>query len=239
MRTVSDILAELNQAIGHDLTPGHDLTHDINEAGAYLYASHDWTWLNATAVLSQVADRSWSELPRDFGHMPRLRGHQNAPIVLVSMDELVAMRLANATTGMGFYAAIADGILDPADTGVPAKRLEWYPTPSTSGNAGIVQYKRTFRQVTAADASVPIAVAEELLGAFCRLARASAMRRESMIDQAAAEQAAALEELTTFIDRDMRSRLNFGPAMGGADRFARHAPPGGVRTAGVFVDFGA
>lgn len=239
MKPVSDILAELNQAIGYELTAGHNLTDDINDAGEYIYAAHDWLWLNTVETVRQVAGQAYSELPRDYGHMPRLQpANINTRCSLVTIDELQALRGSSDTTGGVYYGAIFDGMMIPSDTGVPTPRIEWFPTPNVSGVIGSLIYKRVFRRVSNADTSMPVAVPAQLLGPFVRLARAFAMGREDMANQAAAEKAAAMEELTVFIERDMRSRLNYGRATGGADRFAQ-SPFGRVgKTADVIVEFG-
>lgn len=238
MRSVSDILAELNQAIGYELTPGHNLAHDINDAGAYLYAAHDWLWLNATSPIRQIAGQAYSDLPRDYGSMPRLQPiDANVRVRLLTLEELLAMRGGIQIDGTISYGAILDGSTLPADTGVPTPRIEWHPVPSATATIGMLLYKRSFRRVDLIDTAVPVAVPADLLGPFVRLAKSFALGREDMQDKAAAEKAAAIEELGTFIDRDMRSRLNYGRARGGADRFAQ-TPFGRVgRTADVIVEF--
>lgn len=155
----------------------------INQAGNYLF-SKPWRFRERTArPVSLVANQNWAALPGDAEEVVSLtcKAGLGWRVELTSPEQIELFRNSTEPALMDsvFYAAMsrpwaqANGNALVAGSGMPAIRLDLYPTPQTSSSDSIIIRYRASWVAIASDAStdyvIPVpAYVEALLIAYAR-----------------------------------------------------------------------
>lgn len=156
----------------------------VNQASQYLF-SRPWRFRERTArPVSLIANQDWAALPGDAEEIVSLtvKAGLGWSVELTTPEQIQLFRTAMAPALMDsvYYAAMsrpwaqADGITPLVDgTGMPAVRLELYPTPqTTTTDSIIIRYRSGWVAVSDATADsyqIPVPpYVEALLIAYCR-----------------------------------------------------------------------
>lgn len=165
------------------VTQSQRIAEIINQAGQYLFTK-SWRFRERTArPLSIVAGQNWAALPGDAEDIISLtcKAGLGWNIELTSPEKMELMRTSvyPALSNSSYYAAMSrpwadsSGVALVDGTGLPAIRLELYPTPQSSSEDSIIlRYRSAWVPVsteTAESYIIPVpAYVESLLIAYAR-----------------------------------------------------------------------
>jgi hypothetical protein len=191
----------------------------LNEAGEFLVSMHSWDWLvRPSEALNTVASQSYIELPSDLAAIVSIEATDglNNSVRLTSLDEILALRTdTNAVAGWVRFAAVlwAEG-----SDGVPAPRLELWPTPG-SADTGVytVIYRRGW--ATLSDDGDTIRIPSWMHGVYLSIVRAIAAGYEEHDEASKQQRLAEIQlgpEFMAAKQRDCSMQIDYGPIEGGA-----------------------
>ncbi len=191
----------------------------LNEAGEFLCSMASWDWLvRPSEAISTTAGQSYVALPSDCAAVVAVEATDglNNAVQLTSLGRVLSLR-TDQGVGVGWYRFAA--VLWAEDSnGVPAPRLELWPTPNTSQTGVLtVIYRRNWATLT--DDGDTVRIPGFMKGLYLSIVRAIALGYE---DQDAASKAVRLAEIQAgpefraAINRDAEMQTDFGPLRGGA-----------------------
>jgi hypothetical protein len=134
-RTALELVNHVEHAAEGDLDPRLDPLRIVNDAGRYLCAMHEWTWLERPpANLSFVADTDYVVLPTDFNQMISVEPTSSIVIqvFMTTISTLLKLR-ADQVTSVFDYTVALEYPTQSATTARPGSaRLAVYPTPGSN-----------------------------------------------------------------------------------------------------------
>ena len=136
------------------LTVAQRVAQILNFAGHHLY-SHAWNWRERTAKnLSLTASQDFVELPDDVGTILNVypNGNTFRRVFLISPEAFSRFESDNLTiTDAVFYVTLARAKPGDDSTSInqqPPRRLDIYPTPSTTQtDAFSMRYRAEFQEI--------------------------------------------------------------------------------------------
>jgi len=189
MLTYGNLKSHIVLALGGQPSIVSGMTRDqriaeiVNQAGQYLF-SKPWRFRERTSrPLSLIAQQDYVVLPADVEDIISLisKGGLGWIVELTSPEQIETLRVASPMTNAGstFYATLSRPWADSSGaalvdgTGMPAVRLEMYPTPqATTSEALTVRYRCRWQPVsdsTLETFTIPVPTyAESLLIAYAR-----------------------------------------------------------------------
>lgn len=185
----------------------------INATGNALYAMHEWEWLlRPTADLGTVADQAYINLPADFGRLEAVLSTSRLEVsTQVTPRELIAWRRGDYYTPVGYVMAISTF----NNAGALQKRLELYPTPSTTdADALQIAYYAAWTAITDATSGttvLPIDPSCELLFLDILAAVAKGIEEDDMAS--ASVRISSIKNTTVFADA-VAHDVNTNPIVG-------------------------
>lgn len=191
----------------------------LNEAGEFLVSMRDWEWLASPPVsLDTVASQSYVDLPSDCAAILTLEANNglHGAVQLTTFSRLQAMRTdASVAPSWYRYAAV---VWAQATSGVPAPRLELWPTPSTSTVGEItLLYRKGWTTLTDDEDAVRIPAWIESL--YIAIVRAFAKGYEEDVNVPIEQLLAQIQLGPQFLAakrRDSSMQVDYGPIEGGA-----------------------
>lgn len=212
-------LGHIRHALGGD--PAAPLTGlgILNEAGEFLVSMHRWGWLERPpATLDLVSGQAYVSLPSDFSELVAYDA-TNSLVNSLSMtthQHLLELRTNQIqSTSWNFWASIVYAV---GTNGVPAPRLEFWPTPSASDTGALtIIYRAGWTALS--DDSDTIAMPSWMHSLYLACVRAFAKGYEE-------SDAAPLEQWLALIEQgpqfraaklqDSATQTDFGTLEGGA-----------------------
>lgn len=223
-RTAQQYVDLMAHKIGKTPDPRHDLWDTLNDAGRHLFLEAPFLWRGEPSrSIPAVAGQNYVLLPDDFHSIMHVTCTPTSlwPVQEVSLDFIMDMRrgatpLASVMGGM--CISVQSYSTQATADSQPVERMELYPTPTADGNPTfLLSYKRTWRELAAADSSAVPNIPTEAENALVCLSRAMACARENEPDMAAGEFALYQQALTILLKSDAARQVQFGRIRGGAN----------------------
>ena len=151
----------------------------LNQAGRYLVSMRNWRWLRGgAATLGTVSGQSYVELPEDCKAVKAIEqtNSLSGAFEFIGLQDFLNYKTSSITTSpISYWGTIVWGRDTYANAGTekpgaPAKRIELFPTPtSTAASAFTIYYDRGWVELTEDNQAVTIpAFLEALYLALCR-----------------------------------------------------------------------
>lgn len=118
----------------------------VNDAGRYLFTMHAWNFTLAPSVtLNFLADRSYVELPADFGTIVAhvMTSGLTSSVSFTNPENLARMRSESVSqSGAHYWATITYPRQSSRTVPPPPPRLEIWPTPSSASSGAMTLWYR-------------------------------------------------------------------------------------------------
>lgn len=157
--TFAQLKAEAEHAIGGTPDSRTDLGRLVNEAVAYLYSLHAWSWRQKLTTLSYDAatvSAGTINLPADFGEVVDLQpSTQHVSLRLAPMRFVVAARIHTALAGVSSFLWCLGMGSQATAAAVPLRTIELGPKPSAAAADALYLTYRVLPPVLVGDTDVP------------------------------------------------------------------------------------
>lgn len=222
-RNLAQLVDTVEQALLGAADPRTGAVGAINEAGHYLCAAAEWTFLRRPEqVLGTTAGQAWIALPSDLSEIIALNTYEATitGVHLVSNDQIQRMRASQLQSSLEFYAAL-EYPTQTASTALPiGPRLAVWPTPgNTTANVFRMLYRAGWVELSDMSAYPNIPADMETL--LIETARAIAQGRKAG-GSTSVERLDAITKSITFsrmVARYGRSQSSLGAMVGGAAQY--------------------
>ncbi len=213
MLALLDYQNQAIHAIGGQPDSRITLTQVVNEALAYLFNSHPWSWRGRPPLpLTAVIGQQYLALPADFGELVAI-SRPNREVQLTSIQDLSFRRnLTLVPPPIGtVFMALSYPAQSSVTTEAPVPQLEIFPTP-TAADTYVMNY-RAGALLLANPTDVPNIPPEfeRLLSLLCR-----AFIRDYEEQSSTTEWERATEEVEKLKVHDGLAQQNLGQIKGGA-----------------------
>ena len=154
--TLATLKQHVQHALGGSVSSQLDETSIINEAGRYMFLS-PWKFRERPpAIISFVAAQNHVLLPEDFGEVvaANMTDGLVRSFTFTTFHDLVQRRSTSTGVTNHYWIAISPPTPGSSAEGVPAPRMELYPTP-TSGDQITVAYRAKWKELSS-DESVAL-----------------------------------------------------------------------------------
>lgn len=138
--TFAQLQSVIQAVCGASVPTGIDETMIMNSAGNHLFNMHPWNFKEGGSVnLSFVPDRDWVELPVDCDGITAYAMSSSLQCFeFTTPQEIAELRDSSVTSsGYKYWGAVVQPPSDVITQALPAKRIDLYPTPSSSATLKI------------------------------------------------------------------------------------------------------
>lgn len=219
-RTFAQLIDTVEQALLGAADPRTGAAAAINEAGHYLCAAAEWSFLRRPEqVLGLTAGQPYITLPADLAEIISLNTYAATltGVHLVAPDQIQNMRASQLQSSLDFYAALEYPAQASTTTLPVGPRLAVWPTPgTTNANAFRMIYRAGW--VVLSDMSAYPNIPADMETLLIEIARAIAQGRKAGGDTSVKRLDAITNSLTfqRMVARYGRSQSSLGPMIGGA-----------------------